>query len=249
MIQVITKYGAIKAPAPASSSAIWGTITGTVTAQTDLTGYISSNYYPLSNPSSYISGITSGMVTTALGFTPGNSTLDNLVFSGSYMPHSLCYATAATTAGTNGYITSQKISSRKTCTITSLSAYCNTAAAGGTIRLALYSDSNGLPGTLISGTDTGDVSCATTGLKEGTITPYTLVSGTVYHVAIQVSSGTISLRYNTVQEKAYWNPTTSNYVFTILASSAYVAFPATFPAITFYYDTNAFNTCIYLKAQ
>jgi hypothetical protein len=70
MIQVITKYGAIKAPAPASSSAVWGAITGTVTAQTDLTGYISSNYYPLSNPSSYISGITSGMVTTALGYTP-----------------------------------------------------------------------------------------------------------------------------------------------------------------------------------
>jgi len=70
MIQVITKYGAIKAPAPASSSAVWGAITGTVTAQTDLTGYISSNYYPLSNPSSYISGITSGDVTTALGYTP-----------------------------------------------------------------------------------------------------------------------------------------------------------------------------------
>ena len=72
MIQVINKYGAVKAPAPAPSSAIWGTIVGAISAQLDLTSYLSSNFYPLSNPSSYISGITSGDVTTALGFTPAN---------------------------------------------------------------------------------------------------------------------------------------------------------------------------------
>jgi hypothetical protein len=33
-----------------------------------------STYYPLTNPSAYISGITSGMVTTALGYTPYNAT-------------------------------------------------------------------------------------------------------------------------------------------------------------------------------
>lgn len=33
-----------------------------------------STYYPLTNPSGYITGITSGMVTTALGFTPYNAT-------------------------------------------------------------------------------------------------------------------------------------------------------------------------------
>jgi hypothetical protein len=181
--------------------------------------------------------------------TKGNSTLDTLVFSGSYMPHSLGYTTSTTTAGINGYMISQKISGRKTCTITSLSAYCNTGVAGGNIRIAIYSDLNGLPNTLIAGTDTGNISCATTGLKEGAITPYTLVSGTVYHVVIQVSSGTISLRYNSNQEKAYWSPLTSNYVFSILASSTYIAFSATFPTITFYYDNATFNTCIYLKAQ
>ena len=72
MIQVINKYGAVKAPAPAPSSAIWGTIVGAISAQLDLTSYLSSNFYPLSNPSSYISGITSGDVTTALGYTPAN---------------------------------------------------------------------------------------------------------------------------------------------------------------------------------
>lgn len=181
--------------------------------------------------------------------TKGSTNLDNLVFSGSYMPHSLGCTTSATTAGINGYMISQKISGRKTCTITSLSAYCNTGVAGGNIRIAIYSDLNGLPNTLIAGTDTGNISCATTGLKEGAITPYTLVSGTVYHVVIQASSGTISLRYNLNQEKAYWSPSVSNNVFSILASSTYIAFPATFPTITFYYDNATFNTCIYLKAQ
>ena len=39
-----------------SSSTIWGSITGTITNQLDLTAYLSNNYYPLSsNPAGYIS--------------------------------------------------------------------------------------------------------------------------------------------------------------------------------------------------
>jgi len=75
----------------------WGSITGTLSNQTDLqselnakydasnpAGYIDSSalspyltsataastYYPLTNPSGYISGIVSSDVTTALGYTP-----------------------------------------------------------------------------------------------------------------------------------------------------------------------------------
>lgn len=37
------------------SSAVWGNITGTITAQTDLIAYLSGNYYPLSsNPAGYL---------------------------------------------------------------------------------------------------------------------------------------------------------------------------------------------------
>ena len=91
----------------AGGSAVWGSITGTLTAQTDLTTYLSGNYYPLSsnpagyltssalspyltsataastyypltNPSGYISGITSSDVTTALGYTPVNKAGDTM---------------------------------------------------------------------------------------------------------------------------------------------------------------------------
>jgi hypothetical protein len=41
-----------------SASAAWGSITGTLTAQTDLTTYLSTNYYPLSsNPAGYLTAI------------------------------------------------------------------------------------------------------------------------------------------------------------------------------------------------
>lgn len=57
-----------------TNTAIWGGITGTITNQTDLISYLTSNYYPLnSNPASYLTSITGTMVTNALGYTPYNS--------------------------------------------------------------------------------------------------------------------------------------------------------------------------------
>jgi hypothetical protein len=62
-----------------TQSVVWGSITGTLVAQTDLISYLSTNYYPLSsNPANYAteSFVTSqGYITnviTALGFTPEN---------------------------------------------------------------------------------------------------------------------------------------------------------------------------------
>lgn len=54
-------------------------------------------YYPLTNPSGFISGITSLDVTTALGFTPySNTNPDNFITSSALTP----YLTAATAAST-----------------------------------------------------------------------------------------------------------------------------------------------------
>jgi hypothetical protein len=40
---------------PSGGGAVWGSITGTLTAQTDLTAYLAANYYPLAtNPANYI---------------------------------------------------------------------------------------------------------------------------------------------------------------------------------------------------
>jgi hypothetical protein len=50
--------------ATVTASAAWGGITGTVTDQTDLTTYLSSNYYPASNPSGFISSVPAKSVNT-----------------------------------------------------------------------------------------------------------------------------------------------------------------------------------------
>ena len=53
---VIDKHGKIKQiVSGGTGSAVWGSITGTLTTQTDLTSYLSTNYYPLaSNPAGYL---------------------------------------------------------------------------------------------------------------------------------------------------------------------------------------------------
>ena len=72
-IQIINKYG--KPKTAGAGGTVWGTITGTITDQTDLISYLSGNYYPLSsNPAGYLTSITSSDVTTALGYTPYSNT-------------------------------------------------------------------------------------------------------------------------------------------------------------------------------
>jgi hypothetical protein len=52
-------------------SAVWGSITGTVTDQTDLTAYLAANYYPLSsNPAGYLTLATLPPVTGTLVALP-----------------------------------------------------------------------------------------------------------------------------------------------------------------------------------
>jgi hypothetical protein len=178
--------------------------------------------------------------------TKGSTTLDNLIFSGSYMPAKLGYVAPSHTAGINGFLVSKKMGGRKTCTITSLSVWALTGVAGGNVRLAIYSDLNGLPNTLI--VETGNIACTSSGLKEGVITPTTLLSGTTYHIAHQVSSGTISLKYNISEETNYYDPTNFVYVFNVSAAFVYAAFPSTFPAVT-YQSAAGFSEIIYLKQQ
>lgn len=140
----------------AANPAVWGTITGTVTAQTDLTSYISSNYYPLvtnpagyitsaalapyltsataastyyplTNPNGYISGITSGMVTTALGFTPYDAANPAGYITSSALTPYLLSSTAASTyyplTNPSGYITASALTPYLTTASAALTYY------------------------------------------------------------------------------------------------------------------------------
>jgi hypothetical protein len=77
--------------------AVWGSITGTLTAQADLTAYLAANYYPLSsNPAGYLTAavtsvatsapITGGTITTTgtIGITQSGAATDGYLSSGNW---------------------------------------------------------------------------------------------------------------------------------------------------------------------
>lgn len=77
----------------------WGAITGTVTDQTDLTTYLSGNYYPLSgNPSGFLTSVPGRSLSNySSGGTLGSSDTNNVIYvsSGSsttiYIPTDTTY--------------------------------------------------------------------------------------------------------------------------------------------------------------
>jgi hypothetical protein len=74
-----------------AGSATWGAITGDVTAQTDLTTYLSSNYYPLTgNPSSFLTSVPGKTVNTPSSYpytlTAGDTNNIVSIYGGTYSP-------------------------------------------------------------------------------------------------------------------------------------------------------------------
>jgi hypothetical protein len=65
----------------AVSGVAWGAITGTLSSQTDLTTYLSTNYYPASNPSGFISSVPGKSVYQAPygGYTLTSTDANNIV--------------------------------------------------------------------------------------------------------------------------------------------------------------------------
>jgi hypothetical protein len=66
-----------------------------------------------------------------------------------------------------------------------------TGVASSTVRIGIYSDSNGAPGTLLA--DSGDISTATTGDKTATISQ-AFSAGRVYWICVHRSAGSIVVR-------------------------------------------------------
>ena len=94
---VIDKNGKVKQiVSGGTGSAVWGSITGTLTSQTDLISYLTTNYYPLStNPAGYLtSSSLTGYVPNTITLTINGTTFDltsnrtwsvgDLLSSGSY---------------------------------------------------------------------------------------------------------------------------------------------------------------------
>jgi hypothetical protein len=66
----------------AVSGVAWGGITGTVTDQTDLTTYLSSTYYPVTNPSGFLTSVPAksvNLVTSGTGYYIQHSDCGNII--------------------------------------------------------------------------------------------------------------------------------------------------------------------------
>lgn len=80
--------------------------------------------------------------------------------------------------------------------ITSYKISVSTGVAAGKIRIALYEDNgSNQPGNIVSGSDSGDLDCSSTGLKENVISAVSLVPSKKYWYVVQFSSNSIGIHY------------------------------------------------------
>ena len=222
-----------------SSGTVW-TIDPTALSPYLTTATAASTYYPLTNPSGYITGIVSSDVTTALGYTPYDSSNPSGYIDSSALTPYLTSATASATyyplINPSGYITG--ISSGDVTTALGYTLYDSTNPSG-------YIDSSALtpyltsatasstyypltnPSGYISGITSGDVTTAlgyTPASETKTVTingnTQTIGSNPNFTISGSAPSGTMILLYADEVEDTGVN-STSNVKTYSLASNSY----------------------------
>jgi hypothetical protein len=173
--------------------------------------------------------------------------LNNLTYSGSYRPAKIGYSSYANTTAYAAVTYFYKIEVGSVFNCISLSAICNTLAAASNIRMCLYNGTE-TPTTPISGTDTGNLSCATTGLKEGTITATSIGGSGCRWVALQVSTTAIGLRTSTITSNNIYNNTDKLYYSVGYESATFGTFQSN-PTLIGLNPNSLRNAEIYLKVQ
>lgn len=153
--------------ASAGSLTLGGTLSLTSGNVTTALGFTP---YDAANPSGYISGITSLMVTTALGFTPYNATNPAGYTSNTGTVTSI----AALTLGTSGTDLSSTVATGTTTPVITLNVPTASAANRGALSAADWSTFNGKQAALVSATNIKTINGSTI-LGSGDL----VVSGTV----------------------------------------------------------------------
>lgn len=153
--------------ASAGSLTLGGTLSLTSGNVTTALGFTP---YDAANPSGYISGITSLMVTTALGFTPYNATNP----AGYTSNTGTVTSVAALTLGTSGTDLSSTVATGTTTPVITLNVPTASAANRGALSAADWSTFNGKQAALVSATNIKTINGSTI-LGSGDL----VVSGTV----------------------------------------------------------------------
>ena len=181
-----------------TASAAWGSITGTLTAQTDLTAYLAANYYPLAtNPANYIdltdlsagTGISYNNLTGVITNSAPDQTVSlgttgtGLSVTGTYpsftLQNTLPDRTVVLTAGTgigitgtypNFTITNTSPSSGGT--VTAVTASTPLASSGGTTPNLTIQQASGSQAGYLSSTDWTTFNTKEPAIAAGTTSQY-----------------------------------------------------------------------------
>lgn len=204
-----------------ADSVAWGHITGTLSDQTDLNNILSTiptNVSDLPNDAGYITGITSSDVTSALGYTPYNSTNPN-----GYTSNIGTITSVKTTAGTHSAInvTSGSVSFNvptKTSHLTNDSGFITTetdpvfsASAAASINASDITNWNNKTSNVgtITGVSINSTSIATSGVANITSIPLSIISDASDLKAIESISSNSGLLKKTAANT--WSLDTSTY--------------------------------------
>jgi hypothetical protein len=189
--------------ASGGSGATWGSITGTLSAQTDLQTAIDeklnedfssltsaepldgTEVVPIVQDGATVKVTTQDIAD--LGSGGGGIHLQRTVPSGSYGNLFIVYSAFTTSAASANRLHLYPFIPNKDITIQSLTISVSTLFAGGLAKILIYSDVSGVPTTKLY--ESADLNCSTTGIKTAT-TSQTFIAGTTYWIGFIANNST-----------------------------------------------------------
>jgi hypothetical protein len=163
--------------------ASWGSITGTLSSQTDLQSALNAKQNAITLTTTGTSGaatLNSGTLNIPQ-YSGGASGIHALLkpVSGRRLTYQLTTATTGSTFTANRLVLIPFFPAN-TFTISEILMFGNIAVAGSLCRLLIYSDNNGVPNAKLY--ESADLNLSTTGFKIAT-TSFTFTAGTTYWLA------------------------------------------------------------------
>jgi hypothetical protein len=184
--------------APGGSGAEWGSITGTLSTQSDLQSALNAKQNSLTLTTTGTSGASTlvGSTLNIPQYSGGGGSgihAQKIIVSQQWTNTYLGYASGPTTsAASANRIYCVPFFPNQTFTCDALAINVSTLSIGGLAKILIYSDVNGVPTTKLY--ESADLDCSTIGQKTAS-TSFTFNSGTTYWLSFIVNNSTNLFTY------------------------------------------------------
>lgn len=222
-----------------SGGGTWGSITGTLSDQTDLQAALDDKEDAANKQTDLTPSATKYPTVDAVNAGFAKVYLVPPIVSGQGRP-SIGINTASNVTGNNNFIWLSPYFTGKDHVVTGIRTYIGTGVAASTIRLGLYAMGAGNEiGALIEASGTLD-SSASGWVTYSFISPISLTAA-AYWMAVTVSSGSIGLyRYLQGGIVCFSNSSTPSYSCIYKSGAGYAALPSTISSPTYASGTNLY---------